>query len=67
MDLYNTIPELKAMVLVPCCLDRKEKAMQKIAKEEKKDPYLIWTEHLFELILTPEGAQKEKLKDENVK
>ncbi|PRP89307.1 hypothetical protein PROFUN_02181 [Planoprotostelium fungivorum] len=63
VDAYNNHPEVAAMILAPCCLNKKLWELNEKAKELNIDNYEYWSMHLFELV---QSTQKELKSDDQV-
>jgi len=63
IQLYNQEKNAKAMILAPCCLNKKENKIRQVAKNLNVDHFMYWTLYLFSLI---QYSRKNILIDDNV-
>jgi len=63
VDIYNTVDELKGLVLAPCCLSKRKRVFADTAAKLKIDNYEYWTMHLYWMI---QLSRKDICADEHV-
>jgi hypothetical protein len=54
IDIYNRCEYLRAMVLSPCCLDKRNTKLLQLSKTTKIDNYQLWTTELYWQIIKSE-------------